>query len=106
MTRPPSLRVEATQYVICGLPEDDVNASVWCIRVERRAPDQWAVLRGSLCLSNGGKWDYEPIPSERTDAWKKRHRFPLETAIELACREYPKLVINGYRVSDGKLVAA
>jgi len=36
----------------------------------------WAVrCRGGLCLSKRGKWEYEPMPSSRTGAFKKRCRF-------------------------------
>jgi len=55
------------------------------VRVEYRDEDSWAVLtRGRGCLSNKGKWDFEPLPSSRTDAWKAKHRFTKDEAIRLA----------------------
>lgn len=100
----PPIRVEPTTYEICGLPEDDENASVWTITVERRDVDSWAVCRHGRCLGKDGEWDLEPIPSSRTTRWLWSHRFSLERAVELAVEAYPHVVINGYRVVDGKLV--
>jgi len=47
----------------------------------------WAVRRGSLVLSRAGVWDYEPLPSSRTKAWLKAHRFPTFTAAWRAALE-------------------
>lgn len=101
-----TIRIEATTYTVCGLPEDNVDASIWTIRIERRGPDSWAACCLSRCLSSRGKWDYEPNPSSRTKAWLARHRFTLEQATELAIEAYPKLVFNGWRVEAGELVRA
>lgn len=101
------IRIEPTKFTVCGLPEDDVDSSVWSLSVEHRGPgDRWAVCRMSYCLSTDGEWDIEPIPSYRTDEWKSTHRFPLEEARRLAVEMYPKLIINGWWVRDGKLVRA
>lgn len=35
----------------------------------------WAVRRNGDCLSRDGTWSYEPMPSNRTDAWLALHRF-------------------------------
>jgi hypothetical protein len=35
----------------------------------------YAVRRLGSCLSRSGKWVIEPMPSSRTDAWLKKHRF-------------------------------
>jgi hypothetical protein len=46
---------------------------------------RYAVRRGAACLSVGGKWAYEPIPSSRTDAFYKRFRFTtFERAVAAA----------------------
>lgn len=103
------IRVTPTCYLICALPDDDEDSQVWSLRVEYRGPgDAWAVLHHAFCMSRGGKWDYEPLPSSRTDHFKKMHRFPLEEAIERAKKAYPKLIVNGLRVDidTGKLVKA
>lgn len=106
---PPTLRIEPTRYTVCGLPEDDVNSSIWKLDIERRGPDSWAIchLTRVWKRTKAGGWDYEPLPSSRTDHWKKMHRFTLEEAMELVPKIYAtRLVINGWRVEDGKLVQA
>lgn len=101
------IRVEPTRYTVCGLPEDDVNVSAWSLSIEWRGPgDLWAVVHMGKCLSTSGKWHYEPLPSSRTTFWKSKHRFSLERAKALALKAYPKLVINGYCVREGRLVKA
>jgi hypothetical protein len=37
--------------------------------------EKWAVRRSGCCLSKSGEWDYEPIPSSRTDSFYKKYRF-------------------------------
>lgn len=95
--------VRATRYVVSVLPEDFHDAYNFDVVVEYRGPmevggdpDRWAVMShiGS-CLSDDGTWDYEPSPSNRTDGWKQRHRFPLEKALELAKQAAPDVVVNG-----------
>lgn len=61
---------------------------------------RWAVYRQGFVLTKGGKWVYEPIPSSRTDAFLKRTRFDLETALRLARREAPKVTVNGHTVTS------
>jgi len=101
-----NLRITPTEYTVCGLPEDDEDSAVWKITIESRGKGWWAVCHLRHCLSTGGKWDYEPLPSSRTNAWLKRHRFDLPEAIRRAEAAYPKLIINGLWVRDGKLVEA
>lgn len=47
---------------------------------------RWAVVFDSLCLAtNGEEWDWEPMPSSRTDEWLARFRFTdLDAALALA----------------------
>ena len=55
------------------------------LTVEARGDDRWAVKRdGCECLSVSGKWDYEPLPSSRTDEWMAAHRFDYEEAVARA----------------------
>ncbi|KAA5921324.1 hypothetical protein F1536_23050 [Achromobacter xylosoxidans] len=45
----------------------------------------WAVRRNGDCLGRDGAWSYEPMPSNRTDAWLALHRFATAgAAIEAA----------------------
>lgn len=98
------ISIEPTTYTVTGLPEDDPDAHTWALRIEWRGPDSWAVCYMSRCLNHKNGWDWEPSPSGRTDKFIREHRFPLEEAKARALLAYPKLVINGLCVRDGKLV--
>lgn len=57
------------------------------VRVIYRGADLWAVVRGHQCLSNKGVWDFEPLPSSRTETWLATHRFSKNVALKLAQAE-------------------
>lgn len=57
--------------------------------------DSFAVRRYGECLSRSGVWHYEPSPSNRSDYWLSKNRFPLEEALERARKAVPKLTMNG-----------
>ncbi|KMJ92480.1 hypothetical protein ACH58_07595 [Achromobacter xylosoxidans] len=40
----------------------------------------WAVRRNGDCLGRDGAWSYEPMPSNRNDAWLALHRFATASA--------------------------
>lgn len=95
------VNVQPTEYLVSCLPLDDITAHVFTIKVQWRASDRWAVLlRGTWALGIDGEWDYEPIPSERTDEWKAAHRFDLDTALRLAKEAAPDLTCNRWTVAD------
>lgn len=100
------IRVEPTEYVVTSLSDDNPDHTVWQLRIVRKAPGRWAVMKMSQCLDSDGGWDYEPIPSERDAEWKATHRFSLDEARRLAIMVFPKVVWNGLRVENGKLVKA
>jgi hypothetical protein len=75
----------ATEYTLSALPEDNINARLFSIKVAYRGSGRWAVLRMGDCLSRSGEWDYESIPSERTDG----------EAMRLAREALPGLTVNG-----------
>ena len=53
-------------------------------------PDEapyWTVTRHNLRLSRDGTWDYEPLPSSRTEEWIRNHSFDsVESAYECFVR--------------------
>lgn len=51
------------------------------IKVEWRGGDTWAVTDGRQCLNNKGKWEYEPLPSSRTEEFLARCRFTENMAL-------------------------
>lgn len=78
-----------------GAKEDDVNGMNFRITVERRGiGDAWAIKHFGDCW-DGEDWVYESLPSSRTDEFKAKARFPLETAVELARKFVDTIVING-----------
>lgn len=70
------------------------------VRVERAGqtigPDLWAVRLRGHCLSTTGKWDHEPLSSERSDEWLAAHRFQTATAAISAARAAMKGDANGH----------
>ncbi|WFE45319.1 hypothetical protein [Verrucosispora sp. WMMD1129] len=90
------ITTRVTEYTVCALPEDHIDADIFAITVAYRGHGLWAVLRGKRCLDAGGTWWWEPIPSERTDEWKAANRFDEETALRLAREAAPTVVVNGW----------
>lgn len=98
----PEPTVRVTRYEVCALPEGHELRRHFIIHVEPRG-DRWAVVQPfqpAPCLGSDGEWDWEPQLSSRTDEWIATHRFDLETALELAKREAPKLTVNGRTAAD------
>jgi hypothetical protein len=88
-------------------PASAMDAGTWVVTVEDRGHGKWAVIYGSggrrpMVLSNqrGGEWDYEPIPSSRTDEWLDAHRFDLDTALKHAEQQAPFIKWNGMTAMD------
>jgi hypothetical protein len=92
----PTPHVHITKYLVTCLPLDSIDSSTWSVDVEYAGFGRWAVrLRGHSCYDIDGNQSWEPIPSEREDAWLGRHRFDLDTALELARKVAPTIVVNG-----------
>jgi len=98
----PQPRVE--RYSISYLPEDHDAYDMFVVYVERRSKDSWAVTRGGCyCYSRDGKWDYESVPSERTEEWLAAHRWGVLSDAFEAARSAPFFLrVNGYTL-DGIL---
>lgn len=86
--------VTPVKYSVSCLPLDHPEHYHFELFVEWRGRDRWAVTDRMGCLSIDGTWDYEMMPSERTDEWKAAHRFDLETALRLATEMAPKMTIG------------
>lgn len=73
---------QASQFIVHS---DGIGPRARHVKVERRDGisyegdvrdvTRWAVTRNGDCLNRAGTWDYEPLPSDRTDDWLKEHRF-------------------------------
>lgn len=95
-----------TEYTVSALPEDNINHGHMSITVAYRGRGLWAVSRHRMCLGRDGEWDWESIPSERTDEWLADHRFTRREALKLARQEAPNLTVNGHTVADVLAAAA
>jgi hypothetical protein len=88
-------------YEYSCLPEDHPGRRHFTIRIERRGPHAWAVIRpDGYVLADDGVWDYEPQNSNRSEDWLEHNRFPHFRAAELAARWAPKLTVMGKTVED------
>lgn len=93
----PEVWCKATGYTVCAVPCDVPDWESWAITVAWRSEGRWAVLKRSIwCLSTAGEWDYESLPSERSDEWKAEHRFDLATALRLAREHAPRVTVGGW----------
>ncbi len=92
--------VRTRSYEVSCLPEDSVNNMAWALTVDYRGNDLWAVKHGGQCLDSDGEWDYEPMPSNRTDEWIATHRFNLTRALLLAKEAAPLVRVNGKTAAE------
>ena len=93
--------VQAIEYSINCVPEDDLDSHVFEIRVQYRGNGRYAVIQhGHLCLGADGTWDQGVKEYDRGDAWLDAHRFDLDTAIRLAKEQAPLVTVNGHTVAD------
>lgn len=93
-----------TAYEVCAVPRDDAGGYLsWAVTVERtHHSDTWAVRRGKRCYDADGDWDWEPLPSSRTDEWLANYRFDLETALRIAKEVASEIKVNGRTVADAQ----
>jgi hypothetical protein len=61
---------------------------------------RYAVRMNHWAWSKSGKWDFEPRPSERTEAWLDKHRWDdLESAHAAAAKAAAKMLKEGDRIA-------
>ena len=98
-----SVFIQPTRYTVSIFPPEHqghIDADLFEIQVERTGPGRWAVRRNGRCLNADGHWDYESIPSERTDEWLALYRHSLEDALRLADVEAPLIRTNGKTATE------
>lgn len=92
------IHTSVTQYTVSVFPPElhnNIDAYSYLIQVEEAAPGRWAVRRMKRCLNADGHWDWESIPSERTEEWLTEFRHDKETALRLAGEAAPLVRVNG-----------
>lgn len=101
MTDVPEPTVQAVEYTVNCLPEDDLDSHVFAITVQYRGAGRYAVIQhGQMCLGADGTWDHGVKEYDRGDAWLDAHRFDLDTALRLAKEQAPRVTVNGFTVAD------
>lgn len=97
----PEPNVQAVEYTVNCLSEDDLDSHAFEVRVQYRGNGRYAVIQhGHMCLGADGTWDQGVKEYDRGDAWLDAHRFDLDTALRLAKEAAPLVTINGYTVAD------
>jgi len=66
--------MKPVKYVVEEDPRNPFNA----VYIEYRGDTGWTITQGGNCLNKDGKWEYEPMPSSRTEEFIKRTRFKDE----------------------------
>lgn len=103
VAKAPTVHIKVVAYDITCLPDDHPERRNFTLQVVCRniVEGLWAVVdRTGYCLSEDGSWDYESLPSNRQDEWKKTHRFSRTKAIELATDAARKITIGPFTVED------
>ena len=97
-------KVAVVAYEASCLPYDHPDRRIFTVRIEKRSEREgrslWAVVWMGDNLSASGRWDREPQPSSRTEAWLAGHRFDLDAAMTLAMSAARLLEVNGLTVDD------
>lgn len=107
MNNTPQAVVQATEYTVSCIPEDNINSFSFGLTVRYRGGGRWAVQRGEhACLGADGTWADGVKPYDRGDDWLAAHRFDLDTALRLAKDAAPHVTVNGYTVADVLAMAA
>ena len=109
---PAELLAHAREFVFHLLPDepdDDVRERE-IIRVVWRGPgDRWAISDGGNVLNRKGRWEYEPLASSRTEAFRRRTRFSRDEAVHRALAflraEQAELVDAGFALDADGFVA-
>ena len=88
-----------TEYSVfpTGCDIDSPDAFYFAIKVVYRGKGLWAVKNTSSVLSNiTGKWDYEPQPSSRDEAFLNEFRWDLDEALAKT-----HSLVNDHKVNGG-----
>jgi hypothetical protein len=54
------------------------------VTVEKRSDGRWAVVQLGFVLNDVEEWEYECLPSNRSDEFLERTRYPFDVAMEKA----------------------
>lgn len=86
---------KVTGYTLSLIDLDLDEATSWCLTVEWRGDESWAIKHNGFCLNRDGEWEWEPSPSNRDDAFLLRCRYDEQTALVHAHNVLPSVTVNG-----------
>jgi len=90
----------ATQFTLIAgtrAMRDALNELVVAARINRDNRTMWAIVSGNAVLNHDAEWEHEPLPSNRSDDFIARTRWPsAREAIEFAQRHIEKYP-SGYK---------
>ena len=93
-------KIRVSQYTVSCLPESEPEAGSWDLVVEERGRGRWAVMNHGQCLKRNGEWMGERSGSHRDAVLLRATRFDLQTALTIAEKYAPTVVINGFTPAD------
>lgn len=87
----------ATQFTLIPGSSNRPFGHVYELKVEWRGGDAWVIVDSSYVLNREGEWEYEPLPSSRTEQFITRTRWPsARDAIGFA-QEHMRQHPTGYK---------
>jgi hypothetical protein len=96
-------------HLLPAEPDDEVREREIIMVVWRGPGDRWAISDRGNVLNRQGRWEYEPLPSSRTEAFRRRTRFPRDEAIHPALAflrtEQAEIVDAGFALDADGFVA-
>ncbi len=72
----------------CRVTRYTFGDSYGAIHVEPRGEESWAVCCDGDVLNDDEEWEWEPVPSQRDEAFTGRTRFDLADALNMAAVAY------------------
>lgn len=74
MVAPVPANIVPVEYEVLDLPYPDLDVRIKQAR-QRDGSAKWKIERHGMVFGKDGEWDFEPMPSSRTDAWLAQYRF-------------------------------
>jgi hypothetical protein len=93
-------KIRISRYTVSCLPENEPEAGSWDLIVEERGHGRWVVMNHGQCLKRNGGWMSERSGSHRDAILLRATRFDLQTALAIAEKYAPTVVINGFTPAD------
>jgi hypothetical protein len=87
------------------MPYDRTRRGIQHLEVAKRAADAWAIIGDGHCLAHDGEWEYEPLPSSRTEEFFERCRWSSAAEAIAFAKEHLRRYPTGYK-EDGEASAA